>query len=421
MKPLIRATAFAILILIFPAASLRADFDTVMLKVVAPPSSGLPTLTLSASLEAGAHEALYANPAIVNSYFPVGFTVYGTWLGAPDVFVMTFNAGGTGAQFNIPRVGFTENFTAANPSALHVAINSNDTSGEDAAVARLFKELVKVSVLSTSDGNPNATTAEAAGDIFVTEGFLPAESLADEAEASAAGRAPQKRAMNLNLGFNAGRFDVGGFSGSKIDFSGSLPLIAARENVGLNLGAGVTQVSVAGGRSQSGAVNLTLPFRLAAMERDRPFTCRLIPFAGFSLEHSDEFDTTGLLWQVGVIHTLDYRATPRLVLSVVNQFSLHHSSAGDVLGTEIDDLGIEQQILKNGIRAVTPLGKRLIAEGFVVETNFLRDAAVKSFTTFGGAISWRATQRYNLSLAANYDTGRHFNARSLGFSSAWHW
>lgn len=391
------------------------------MRVSAPASAGLPTLTVVGSLFAGEDKALFANPAIVSSYVPVGFTASSTWLGVPDAFVFSVNAGGTVARLEIPRVGFSLVLTAPSFSQLPGVIAAHDTTAEDAAITLLAKELLKISVLSTSDGNPNASTAQAAGSIFSTEGFQPADTLATEAEATSAGQPAPKRPMNFNLGFNAGRFRAGGFSGSKIDFAGSLPLLTAQENVSLLAGGAVSQVMLDGGRSQSATLNFTLPIRLVSMDRDRKFTWRVIPFAGVTYDHSDEFDTNGLLWQAGVVDSIDYRAGPKLVLSLVNQASVHRSSGRGWFGDQMDDLAIDQQILKNGIRAVTPLSRRFVGEVFVIGTNFLSDAAVKYFTTIGGSISWRATTRYNLALGLNYDTGRSFSARSVGLSSAWHW
>ena len=77
--------------------------------------------------------------------------------------------------------------------------------------------------------------------------------------------------------------------------------------------------------------------------------------------------------------------------------------------------------MKNGLRAVTPFTRRVIGDFFIVDSRFLKAAAVKSFQTFGGSLSFRATKSFNLSLSANYDTGTDFKAYSVGMSSAWRW
>ena len=56
-----------------------------------------------------------------------------------------------------------------------------------------------------------------------------------------------------------------------------------------------------------------------------------------------------------------------------------------------------------------------------MDSRFFKQAAVKSFETFGGSLSFRATKSFNLSLGANYDTGTDFKAYSVGISSAWRW
>ena len=67
------------------------------------------------------------------------------------------------------------------------------------------------------------------------------------------------------------------------------------------------------------------------------------------------------------------------------------------------------------------LKPRVIGELFVVDTRFLKQAAVRGFETLGGSLAFRTTRNFNLVLAANYDTGNDYEAWSLGMSSAWRW
>lgn len=92
------------------------------------------------------------------------------------------------------------------------------------------------------------------------------------------------------------------------------------------------------------------------------------------------------LWQAGVVNTLDYRATSRVVLSLVNQITMHRS-----ISLDYDDLSfdpdVDQQILKNGVRLTTPFAKRIIADCFVIDTRFLKDAAVERSRAAGPGIT----------------------------------
>ena len=49
----------------------------------------------------------------------------------------------------------------------------------------------------------------------------------------------------------------------------------------------------------------------------------------------------------------------------------------------------------------------------------MKDAAVKSFTTFGSSVSFRISQKFDVTLGGNYDTGTNYNSWAVGLSSAW--
>ena len=126
------------------------------------------------------------------------------------------------------------------------------------------------------------------------------------------------------------------------------------------------------------------------------------------------------LWQAGATNTIDFRINRRLILCVVNQYSTH-KSISLALGDVEFDPQINQQILKNGLRIVSPLAKRLVGDFFVVDTRLLKEAAVDQFYTLGASLSFKAFESSNISLGANYDTGDDYKAWSVGLSSAWRW
>ena len=124
------------------------------------------------------------------------------------------------------------------------------------------------------------------------------------------------------------------------------------------------------------------------------------------------------MWQVGLSNSVDYRVNPKLILCMVNQLTDYHSIKVTFGGYSFDPQ-IKQQILKNGLRVVSPLSQRVIGSFFVLESQFMKDASVKQFTTIGANIALRATKKMNVQIGGNYDTGTDFKSWSVGLSSAW--
>jgi hypothetical protein len=121
-----------------------------------------------------------------------------------------------------------------------------------------------------------------------------------------------------------------------------------------------------------------------------------------------------------VINSIDYRVNPKVVFCLVNQFTAHKSIKLEY-GDYSFDPKVDQQIVKTGLRMVNPLTRRLILDVFVVDTRFLKAAAVDQFYSAGGSLSLRVSQRFNLTLGANYDTGDNYKSYSGGLSSSWKW
>jgi len=270
--------------------------------------------------------------------------------------------------------------------------------------------------VAVTDGNPNAATAIAAGSVFGSQGFTPSDELASSAD----GTADKPRYGGFGIGFNSGQFKAGGFKGSNTDLAFSGLNFGLTDKVRLIIPVSLSYLKIEGAQVAGAGLNFVLPIRLRAMDKDNPFNWRVTPLAGVSLRASEDLASGTLLWQLGVINTIDYRVNPKLVVCVVNQLTMYRSIAVNYGGYHFD-AKIDQQIMKNGLRFVTPLSKRVIGDIMVIDTRFLKDAAVKQFTTIGGSLSLRATKSYNLTLGGNYDTGDNFKAWSVGFSSAWRW
>jgi hypothetical protein len=161
-----------------------------------------------------------------------------------------------------------------------------------------------------------------------------------------------------------------------------------------------------------------VPIRIETMSAQNPWNWRVTPLFGASARASQDLASGAALWQIGLSNSVDYRVNAKLILCMVNQLTSYRSFKVSFGGYSFDP-EVKQQILKNGLRVVSPLTPRVIGSFFLLESQFLQDAAVKQFTTIGGCLAFRVTKSMNVQLGANYDTGPAFKSWSVGLSSAW--
>jgi hypothetical protein len=154
------------------------------------------------------------------------------------------------------------------------------------------------------------------------------------------------------------------------------------------------------------------------MDKENPMNWRLTPLVGISARGSQDLAGGGLIWMAGLNNSVDYRVSHKLIVCVVNQLTTHHGLDVKYASYEFNP-NVDQLMLKNGLRFVTPFTARTTGDFFVIETNFLKEAAVKNFTTYGASISYRITPKMNLAFGVNFDIGSGYRSSSAGLSSAW--
>ena len=339
-----------------------------------------------------------------------------TFLGFPNAITFSTNATGTAVTMTLPPIGFSRTFTGVTSQSVDDQIDEFFKQEGLDTVSRFLQAVAKGSTVAVTDGNPNAATAVAANSTFLTQGFTSAQDIVDSLDPTAA----RPRFGGFALGFNAGKFEAGPFEGDTLDFSFSGLNIGMGKNMRLLTPISFNYLKVAGAQVAGIGGNLVLPIQLKSMGRDNAWNWRLTPLAGVSARASVDLAGGALLWQVGAINSVDYRVNPKLVFCFVNQLTYHKSFKLEYDEYSFDP-AVNQQIMKNGVRLVSPLTRRLIGDFFVVDTRFLKDAAIDQFYSFGGSLSLRASKDFNLSLGANYDTGDNFKSYSVGLSSAWKW
>jgi hypothetical protein len=383
---------------------------------------------------------------------PIDFTGALTYYGVKDAIKLSANGGEIAVE--IPSINFNRRFGDASGSRDDAYEEIEDwllDSGSK-TYSKFLKEMAKQSLLSLTDGNPNATTARAASRAYYHLGFSSLEDLflwpldAKEGETKMCkdqncGCAGDNRHYSgIALQFSASDFKAGDFKGQTFDFD--IPWRAhcgRRVDIAMDINFNGTSIEEA----WAGGLGTHFALPIYIIKADQPgdrWSWRIAPFAGADLRASyDTLDMCTLL-SAGGVSSLDFRVTNWFAISLVNQASMHNSLQLPVtfdLDDDDDDntggyytpgdeeegsgLGakLSQLILKNGIRASFGPASWFMADVHFTETNFMKDTHMKNYHTVGAALRWRPLRDWRLSLGANYDFGKEYTAVSASVVSVW--
>jgi hypothetical protein len=334
-----------------------------------------------------------------------------TFLGVANAITFTGNAPGTTVTLAIPVIGFSQTFNGPTRSDVQTQIHDFIKQNGNNVWAAFLSALAKQSPNAVTDGNPNAATGAMANSTFLTEGFTPVDEILPEDPASS------PSLSGFGLGFDAGRFTAAGLSGQIADFA--IPMRwKLSEKVGLTINIPLDYMTLEGAKIYATGLNLAVPIRLATMNAEEPWNWRVTPLFGAAARASEDLASGVALWQVGLSNSVDYRVNHKLIVCLVNQLTDYHSFKVTFGGYSFEP-EVKQQILKNGMRVVSRLTKRVTGAFFLLDSRFLKQAVVKQFTSIGGSLAFRVTRTMNMQLGGNFDTGTAFKSWSLGLSSAW--
>ncbi len=334
---------------------------------------------------------------------------------------ITFSATGPGtsATLAIPSTGFSRNFNGATRSDVENQIVTFIKKDGAAELAKFYKAMAAQSLVAVSDGNPNSTTAYSAGQSYENYGMTFAETREEKEN-------PKQSAGRAGFGIVA---DVGTFSANGIKGTTySLPLYGRFEltdRVGLSLDVPLSYVDLDGGKIFGVGLGLGLPVKVIPRAKDSPWYWQLTPFGGASASGSKDLVAGGLIANGGLNSLLAYDFGP-CTLSMGTHFSTFEGVPITIASYTFDP-GVNQQILKNGLKLDVPVGRRWVFDVYGIHTKFIHAAAVNQYATVGGEIGYRllgkpdAPTKKNgyLKLGVYSDIGSHFTSAHLQAGTGW--
>ena len=157
--------------------------------------------------------------------------------------------------------------------------------------------------------------------------------------------------------------------------------------------------------------SVAMPINAISPTETSPWGLRLVPFATLAASGSVDLIAGGLIGGGGLLATalLDF---DNVTLSFSTQLSTHQGITLRYQDFEFDP-GIDQQILKNGLKATFRYGENLYVYTSIVYTEFLRGAAVDTYWTPGVGVGFRTQSNFSLTVGYSGDFSDGY--RSDGF------
>ena len=387
-------------------------------------SSTLPTLNVGYASFPDLLSAVLNAKQEFAAYGQADFNAAFTFLGVPNAIVAASNATGTQVQIQIPGIGFSQTWTGPDRATVQSEIQNFFTKNGTKVEGNFLKYIAQTSPLAVTDGNPNASTARMATTSFTRFGFTPlADTQGSGGPASGSSTLTGNGAGNgkpglssFGIGLNSGRFNAAGLQGqnSEIDLPFHKQLT---DRVGLDGVIPLDYLDINGGKAYGIGLVMGLPVRIVTRTAEQPWTWRVTPMLGVSARGSKDLAGGGLIYDAGLT-SCEGIALGKVVLDFVTQYAAYRSATVAISSYKFNP-DVDQGILKNGVRLSSSLAPKVRYDVYLVTTDFVHAAAVKSFTTYGGSLCYLTGARFNVTVGANFDNGNNFKAWSAGLSSAW--
>jgi len=402
-RPIATAALLATMFVGVPQTLKAADLFTIT-------ATGGPTVTV------GANNVIDLIERAVNrsdSFAGLAGAVNGSlnYGGVANAITYTSAAAGS-STITIPSTGFSRNF--ATTSALTDFLKKDGST----ELAKFFKAMAAQSLVTITDGNPNASTARSASDAYQNYGMTFAETKEEKDTDKPTGR------TGFGIIADIGSFDANGLKGTVY----SLPMFARfklTDRVGLDFNMPLNYTEIEGAKAFGLGLGLGVPVKVIPRAKDSPWYWQLTPFGGANATGSRDLAAGGLLANGGVNSLLAYDFGA-FAVSMGNHFSLYEGIPITVSGYKFDP-GVSQQILKNGLKLDVPIGKRWIFDVYAVHTKFLTAAALDQYITVGGEIGYRFLGKPNaekkgggyMKLGLYADVGDNYTSAHAQIGTGW--
>jgi hypothetical protein len=318
--------------------------------------------------------------------------------GIPNALVFTENAAQTSATITIPITGFTKTFVGTSSSNLQSQIKDFLMKDAEQAYAQFLEAVNERSAVATIDGNPQASTALIADDLFTRFGLHNEQST----DLKSAGGGTY-----LGVNFNGGMIRADDLDGTWAEFTFNTGM-RITDNVGLCFGTAVDYRDEAGSDAYTVAEEVALPVTFIN-NHDFPISWQVTPWAFGGLAASYDQVAGGILVGGGATSSLALHMGP-VTLSLADQINYDHGVdvAYDGYGF---DTNLDQWIFKNGVDGAFQLpGTPIFVDASIAYSNFLRDAAVPNFWSPSAGVGVSLSRFSSLKISYEGDFGKGYNA-----------
>lgn len=350
-------------------------------------ATGVTNLTVSnSSLPDLIGDAIAARGAFVDlGDRSASFTLnYAGVADALRVSVVTPSSGTLGtysATIDLP--GYTRTFTASSKRELRDLVTDFleqsgtpvELSGTTTGRGDLLKALKKIyasTPVTVTDGTPHSTTATLSNREFDEFGLRHGLT-ADESAALRRGVRPESNGFSVEADY--GWFETkGGFSGSSLTVT---PTLRLGDRWGFVFSLPVRYLDIEGAKSGETGLLMGIPLQVVSQDGEGGFFWQVTPFVHSAIAAS--YDMVQAAVDIGGGFTnrvgYDFGWCSVQLASQIGYF--------DGIAISDYDIGVEQQVLKNGAKLSIPVYGGWLIEGRAVRTDFLKAAAVPVYYTFG--------------------------------------
>jgi hypothetical protein len=316
--------------------------------------------------------------------------------GIPNALVFTENAAQTSATITIPITGFTKTFAGTSASDLQTQIKDFLEKDAEQAYAQFLSAVNQDSAVAMLDGNPQASTALIADDLFTRFGLRNEQST----QYGSGG-------TYFGIDFNGGTTRADDLNGTWAEFTFNT---GARftNNVALDFGTAVDYRNEANSEAYTVAEEIALPITFIN-NNGNGISWQLTPwgFGGFAASYDQV--AGGILVGGGATSSLAWQSGP-ITLTLGDQIDYTHGVdiAYDGYGF---DTNLDQWIFKNGGDAAFQIpGTPIFVDAGIAYSNFLRKAAVPNFWSPSAGVGISLGGHSSFRVSYDGDFGKGYNA-----------